>query len=102
MTGPRGRTSRLQLGRLEIEESSLEVFRRLFVTRESRAAGDIAEAQKDYFWPVREPTAFELFFIVENQRGPGQEAAEAWAKRLNVEGKSCLAEFIASGAMTEL
>jgi hypothetical protein len=84
--------------RLTYDGSSIEVFRSLFVTRESRAKGNIAEARAGNFWPVREPTAFELFFLAENQRTPEQTEAVRWAERLNQDGKGNIAEFIASGA----
>src|SRR5258706_1870610 len=88
--------------RLNYEGSALDTFRSLFVTRESRARGNVAEAQANNFWPIREPTAFELFFLAENQRVPGHSEAEAWARRLNEDGKSTIVEFISSGAMEQM
>jgi len=88
--------------RLNYEGSALDTFRSLFVTRKSGARGNVAEAQANNFWPIREPTAFELFFLAENQRVPGQNEAEAWARRLNEDGKTTIVEFISSGAMEQM
>jgi hypothetical protein len=86
-----------KLDRFRVEGQPDEVFRSLFVERD-RPRGDLADAQETDYWPIRDPTPFELFFLVENQRIPGHQEAEAWAKKLNQGGKSALAEFLASGA----
>jgi len=92
-----GKTTGLTFG-----ASPKEAFRSVFVTRESRACGSLAEAQERDFWPVRDPTPFELLFLVENQRTRKHAEAEAWAKKLNQDGKSAVAEFFSSGARKKL
>lgn len=79
-----------------------ETFLSLFVSRESRAGGNLAHAQEKNFWPIRDPTPFELFFLVENQRIPEHSEAETWAKRLNQDGKGAIAEFFSSGARKKM
>jgi hypothetical protein len=87
---------------LNLEASSEEAFRSIFVTRESHVRVSLAEAQERDFWPIRDPTAFELLFIVENQRTRKHTEAEAWAKKLNQDGKGAIGEFFSSGVRRRL
>jgi Family of unknown function (DUF6387) len=84
--------------RLTYDESPQEIFDHLFVSRKSRSLGGVAEPHSKNIWPVREPTAFEAYFVSENQRSAETSEAESWAKRLNEGGKAALVEFISSGA----
>lgn len=72
-----------------------DVFRALFVTRESRA-GHLAQAKTHSFWPVREVTPFEAYFIAECTRLPEYAEAEAWAKKLASEPKRHVGQFFIS------
>jgi len=83
---------------LHMDKKPEKVFRNLFVTKRSRRTkGNLAEAQKQHWWPVRDPTPFEVYFLAESQRIPEHKAAEAWATRLNQEGRPAVAEFTISG-----
>lgn len=72
-----------------------EVFRSLFVTRASRA-GNLAQAKTHSFWPVREVTPFEAYFIAECTRLPEYAEAEVWAKKLASEPKRHVGQFFTS------
>lgn len=89
-------------GRLNIDDPPEDTFIALFVTRKSRANRTLVEPKKTNFWPVLEPTPFELFFLVENQRTDEYEEAERWAKKLNTKGAKALAEFTGSGVRDRL
>jgi hypothetical protein len=79
-----------------------ETFRAMFVTREARSGGGLAEAQEAGFWPVRDPTPFELFFLAEKQRIPLHAGVEAWVTKLKEKGKVAMREFVESGAQNKM
>ena len=89
-----------KVGGLTVDDPSADVFRALFVTRESRnRKAQLAEARGRNIWPIREPSPFEMLFMAEMDRiSPKHQEAEQWAKRLRTEGAKALREFATSGA----
>ena len=61
----------------------------------------MAEAREANFWPVRDPTPFELFFLCETQRVDEHTDAESWAKKLKQNHKAII-EFVESGAKSRM